>query len=64
MNKEWIDKKSDINIVNSLRSQTNTSHAMSSALVNRDIHTFKQAMEFLKPDINKLYDPFLMKGIA
>ena len=41
----------------------NISKTIAKLLLNRGIDTFEKAKNFFRPDISKLHDPFLMKGM-
>ena len=64
MNKEW--EYSDFESVDKLEklmSALDISAPLARLLLNRDIDTFDKAKSFFRPDLGKLHDPFLMKGM-
>lgn len=64
MDKKWVQAKPDeLSISTTLARELNIDLALAEILVARDIHTFHQAKEFFRPDLNALHDPFLMKDM-
>src|SRR5690606_18915693 len=46
-----------------LSHELNINKALSSLLVKRGIHSFKDAKKFFRPMLTQLHDPFLMKDM-
>jgi len=64
MQKKWIIKeRPDDAVVDSLAKAINVSKPIAQLLVQRGITTFDSARDFFRPDIKKLYNPFLMKDM-
>lgn len=64
MDKKWVQAKPDeLSISTKLARELNIDLALAEILVARDIHTFQQAKDFFRPDLNTLHDPFLMKDM-
>lgn len=64
MQKEWIlkEQKSEAKI-DELAQSTNINKPLASLLVQRGIDTYESARRFFRPDLQQLYDPFLMKDM-
>jgi single-stranded-DNA-specific exonuclease len=63
--KQWVIKPTaDIEVIESLSQSINVSHHVANLLAQRGIATFEQARNFFRPDLDSLYDPFLMKDMA
>jgi len=64
MNKKtWIQKDYDLMKIVQLANETTHSFPMATSLVNRKIYNKEDARQYLRPDISKLYNPYLMKGM-
>ena len=63
MEKRWTIKKADQEKANELASELNIPAILGLLLVQRGIENFDQAKSFFRPSLEKLYDPFLMKGM-
>ena len=62
--KKWIiAQKGDAETVSRLSSELGVDPVLAELLVQRGVNTFSQARSFFRPDINSLYDPFLMKDM-
>ncbi|HRW64019.1 MAG TPA: DHH family phosphoesterase, partial [Bacteroidales bacterium] len=64
MEKRWVLKqqgrKEDIE---KLAEELNIEPVLANLLIQRGVRTFEQAKAFFRPDLNDLYDPFLMKDM-
>ncbi len=64
INKVWkIKEVEDTITIKTLSESLNISEPLAKLLVQRDIKTFYQAKNFFRPDLDSLYDPFLMAGM-
>lgn len=64
MEKRWTVKpKADEKIVDSLAKALGIKEVLANLLVQRGITTFDEAKTFFRPNIDDLYDPFLMKDM-
>ena len=62
--KKWILKENaDAETVSQLSSELGVDPVLSELLVQRGVRTFQQARSFFRPDLDNLYDPFLMKDM-
>lgn len=62
--KKWVLKENaDQGIVSQLSSELGVDSVLAELLVQRGVTTFNQARSFFRPDLNNLYDPFLMKDM-
>ena len=62
--KKWVLKENaDQGIVSQLSSELGLDSVLAELLVQRGVTTFNQARSFFRPDLNNLYDPFLMKDM-
>jgi len=59
----WIYKEADDSVVNKLQAELKIHPILCKLLVQRGIHTYKQAKDFFRPSYNQLHDPFLMKDM-
>jgi len=60
----WTLKpKPDLIKVANLSKELGVETSTATLLVQREIETFQEAKDFFRPDLNKLYDPFLMKDM-
>lgn len=60
----WISKPlPNIDTVNSLSKSLGVEKVLAQLLVQRGIDTFDEAKDFFRPDLEKLHNPFLMKGM-
>ena len=62
MEKRWVIKKQvDAERVNTLASELNNIDAsLANLLIQRGVHTYKEAKSFFRPQLEDLQDPFLM----
>ncbi|MFP4447715.1 MAG: single-stranded-DNA-specific exonuclease RecJ [Bacteroidales bacterium] len=64
MEKRWIYKPaSKKNDIEKMSLSLNIDELLANLLIQRGIKTFEQARNFFRPDLDKLYDPFLMKDM-
>ncbi|MFP4018949.1 MAG: single-stranded-DNA-specific exonuclease RecJ, partial [Bacteroidales bacterium] len=64
MEKRWIYKPaSKKNDIEKMSQSLNIDELLANLLIQRGIKTFEQARNFFRPDLDKLYDPFLMKDM-
>jgi len=64
MEKRWVLKKDgDNEKVNHLAQALNVEYTIANLLAQRGIYTFEDARQFFRPELSKLYDPFLMKDM-
>ena len=64
MNKNWVIKApGDDEEINSLANELGIERPLSQLLIQRNIKTYSEAMEFFRPDLANLHDPFLMKDM-
>lgn len=64
MQKRWlIAEPIPIEEIKSLSNSLKVSTVMSEILLQRKVNSFVEAEEFFRPNLNKLHDPFLMKGM-
>ncbi|GGZ18595.1 single-stranded-DNA-specific exonuclease RecJ [Echinicola pacifica] len=64
MEYRWeIKSKADQVTVETLSSEINVNPTLANLLVNRDVHTFQDAKDFFRPDLDKIHSPFLMKDM-
>jgi len=63
MEKNWALKIPDEILKSNLKNSLNIQEKLCSLLVHRGIHTYEQAKDFFRPDLNHLHHPFLMKGM-
>lgn len=65
MSKKWeyseFENVSDLQL---LMTDLGVSKTIAKLLINRGINTYDSAKEFFRPSIDKLHDPFLMKGMT
>lgn len=64
MEKKWL-MKNEIpeNELNELKERLKVDRIIASLLHQRGITTYEKAIDFFKPDLGKLHDPFLMKNM-
>lgn len=55
--------KASAEITKTLQQQLGINTTLCELLTQRGIHTFDQAKDFFRPDLNALHDPFLMKDM-
>ncbi len=60
MNRAWKIKESYHADIRELTESLSVSPIIATLLFQRGIRTFEQARDFFRPDLSKLYDPFLM----
>jgi Single-stranded-DNA-specific exonuclease recJ len=64
MEKRWVIKKvADNKIIEPLSKALNINHKLANLLAQRGIKSYQTAKSFFRPEISKLHDPFLMKGM-
>jgi single-stranded-DNA-specific exonuclease len=64
MQKRWVElSEDDSEKTVKLSHELNINKALSSLLVKRGIHSFKDAKKFFRPMLTQLHDPFLMKDM-
>jgi single-stranded-DNA-specific exonuclease len=63
MIRAWKIKDGHIDAVRKLSDELSVSPVIATLLIQRGIRTFEEAKDFFRPDISKLYDPFLLKGM-
>lgn len=65
MEKRWrYCNKPSPEAIEALSKQININSHLSSILIQRGICTFEDAKDFFRPSLQKLHDPFLMKGMG
>ena len=64
MEKKWL-MKNDIleNEIIELKEQLKVDRIIATLLLQRGIKSYEEAIDFFKPDLGKLHDPFLMKNM-
>src|SRR5579863_4228363 len=64
MKKRWnIKEQASADKVKSLVEAIKVNDVIGNLLVQRGVEDYKQAKEFFRPDLELLYDPFLMKDM-
>lgn len=64
MQKRWVElSEADSEKTVKLSHELNINESLSSLLVKRGIHSFKEAQTFFRPKLTHLHDPFLMKDM-
>ena len=64
MNKNWVIKATgNEETITSLASELGVDRPIAQLLIQRNIHTYKEARDFFRPDLANLHDPFLMKDM-
>ncbi|MCK4663029.1 MAG: single-stranded-DNA-specific exonuclease RecJ [Bacteroidales bacterium] len=64
MEKKWmIKEKGNAEIIEELSKELNINKTLANLLLQRGITSFQEAKEFFRPDLNLLFDPFLMKDM-
>ncbi len=64
MHKRWLVTPPIPKIeIENLSNELKVSKVVSEVLLQRNINTFSEAEEFFRPNLAKLHDPFLMKGM-
>ncbi len=64
MNKNWVIKATgNEETITSLASELGVDRPLAQLLTQRNIHTYKEARDFFRPDLDNLHDPFLMKNM-
>ncbi len=62
MNRNWVIKATgNEETITSLASELGIERPLAQLLTQRNIHTYKEARDFFRPDLANLHDPFLMK---
>ena len=60
---KWVTASADEELAKRLSEETGIEKSITRILVSRDIDTPEKIQDFLNPDINKLYDPYLLKDM-
>jgi len=60
----WEYHRVDESIVNSISEELGVSPVLACILVNRGVRNADEARQFLELRIDRLYNPFLMKGMG
>ncbi|HNY23948.1 MAG: single-stranded-DNA-specific exonuclease RecJ [Bacteroidales bacterium] len=64
IDKRWIVKEpGNPALVRQLASDLGVDHSLANLLVQRNIKTFEEAKTFFRPQLENLYDPYLMKDM-
>jgi len=63
LEKKWRLLSADDNTTNQLYQGLKINKALCRLLALRNVHTFEEAKDFFRPELNQLHDPFLMKGM-
>nr|MBI1232457.1 single-stranded-DNA-specific exonuclease RecJ [Cytophagales bacterium] len=64
MDFRWkIKQRADSEAVDALSQEINVNPTLANMLVNRGVMDFQKAKNFFRPDLDKLYDPFLMQDM-
>ncbi len=63
MDKRWVFKETDDEMVISLQQELKVHPIICRLLVQRGIKTFDEAKKFFRPEISDLHNPFLMKDM-
>lgn len=63
MQKRWVVKQADENVVTELQSTLGIHPVLCKLLVQRGVKTFDEARTFFRPSLEQLHDPFLMKNM-
>lgn len=64
MQKNWIIKpQADDSLVERLAKSINVSKPVANLLAQRGINNYEEAKNFFRPQLDRLYDPFLMKDM-
>jgi single-stranded-DNA-specific exonuclease len=64
MNRNWVIKATgNEETITSLASELGIDRPLAQLLIQRNIHTYKEAKDFFRPDLANLHDPFLMKNM-
>lgn len=64
MNKNWVIKApGNEEAIASLASKLGIDRPLAQLLTQRNVHTYKEAKDFFRPDLANLHDPFLMKDM-
>ncbi len=63
MEKEWIVKKTELEIVSQLQDELGIGRTFCELLAQRGISTFEEAKQFFRPNVADLHDAFLMKDM-
>jgi len=64
MNKTWKNCKKPSPVdVESLSNSININPVLATVLIQRGVCNFEEAKQFFNPDLDRLYDPFLMKDM-
>ena len=62
MSQRWVFPETS-DETQALMSLINVPRPIAEILLNRGVHTFDEARLFLKPTLNDLHDPFIMKDM-
>lgn len=60
---KWVTASADEELAKKLSEETGIEKSITRILVSRNIDTPEKIQDFLNPDINKLYDPYLLKDM-
>ena len=63
MDKRWKILQADESMVNDLQKSLKINHALCRMLVQRGFDTYEKAKNYFRPQLDLLYDPFLMKDM-
>ena len=62
--KQWtVKEQGNPATVRQLSQELGIDHVLANLLVQRGINTYSKALEFFRPDLSRLHDPFLMKDM-
>jgi single-stranded-DNA-specific exonuclease len=65
MNKRWLIKKpADPQLIAKLIGEVGVTRPLANIMALRGIRSFDEAKAFFRPDLKKLHNPFLMKGMS
>ena len=65
MDFQWVfRKKIDPKITKGFAEELQVPEIIAAILLSRGIETYREAVAFLKPSVNSMHDPFLMKGMG
>ena len=63
MKSNWVYKKTDLELQETISRELNISPVIANLLINRGISNASDARKFISPLLKDLYDPFLMKDM-
>ncbi|MEG0074017.1 MAG: single-stranded-DNA-specific exonuclease RecJ [Clostridia bacterium] len=61
MNKKWIIKKYDENILTKIQKENNVSSTLAKLIISRNVENIE---EYLRPSLTSLRDPYIMKDMS